>query len=284
MRDGKAMLEQGLMSAQPASQERMRRRKLEAASCELAPGISLPHRLILGIAIADVGRATAIAALETALRNRSFVRLAFCNAHTANLAYDQPVFRRQLEPFLVLPDGIGVDLASTLLYGQPFAENLNGTDFVPDLLQALSGPQKIRLIGARPGIADKAARVLRAIAPQHEIVALADGYQMAEIEPLLLAGLERDPADIVLVAMGNPLQEQWIATRLDERHASLAIGVGALFDFLAGEVPRAPLVWRKLRLEWVYRLLREPSRLFARYVLGNPKFLWRVLRQWARGA
>jgi exopolysaccharide biosynthesis WecB/TagA/CpsF family protein len=282
MSDGVAMLEQGLMSAEPISNEIPIRRRADTMACELAPGISLPRRQILGITVADIGRATAIAALETALRNDSFVRLAFCNAHTANLAYEQPTFRHQLEPFLVLPDGIGIDLASNMLYGQPFAENLNGTDFVPDLLRALSGPLSVRLVGARPGVAQKAARALKMIAPQHEIMALADGYQIAEIEPVVLAGLEREPVDIILVAMGNPLQEEWIATRIDKRHARLAIGVGALFDFLAGEVVRAPVMWRKLRVEWVYRLLQEPSRLFARYVIGNPKFLWRVVRQWAR--
>jgi exopolysaccharide biosynthesis WecB/TagA/CpsF family protein len=77
--------------------------------------------------------------------------------------------------------------------------------------------------------------------------------------------------------MGNPKQEFWIADRLSGRHGALAIGVGALFDFLAGEVKRAPEALRRLRLEWAWRLMLEPQRLFRRYVLGNPLFLLRVL-------
>jgi exopolysaccharide biosynthesis WecB/TagA/CpsF family protein len=94
-----------------------------------------------------------------------------------------------------------------------------------------------------------------------------------------LALLKGQPVDLLLVAFGNPRQEIWIAERITHEHAHLAIGVGALFDFLAGEVQRAPRWLRAARLEWAYRLMLEPARLWRRYVLGNPAFLLRVLRQ-----
>jgi alpha-1,3-mannosyltransferase len=88
----------------------------------------------------------------------------------------------------------------------------------------------------------------------------------------------------VLVAMGNPRQEMWLAEILEATGCRLGFAVGALFDFLSGDIARAPLWVRSARLEWVYRLLREPKRLWRRYVLGNPIFLLRVLNQWLSGA
>ena len=90
---------------------------------------------------------------------------------------------------------------------------------------------------------------------------------------------------MLLVAMGVPRQELWIARHIDERHCTLPIAVGALLDFLSGAVPRAPLWMRRLRLEWLFRLVVEPGRLWRRYVVGNPLFLVRVVRQrLSRGA
>jgi exopolysaccharide biosynthesis WecB/TagA/CpsF family protein len=83
----------------------------------------------------------------------------------------------------------------------------------------------------------------------------------------------------VLVALGNPLQEQWIDDHQEGLGVPLLIGVGALFDFLAGRVPRAPQWVLRLRSEWLFRLLVEPRRLWRRYVTGNPRFLWRVATQ-----
>jgi len=97
-----------------------------------------------------------------------------------------------------------------------------------------------------------------------------------------MEGLKAERPDLLLVAMGNPLQERFIADRLASQHASVAAGVGALFDFLAGEVSRAPKAVRKARLEWAYRLWLEPARLWRRYVVGNPVFLLRMVWQYVR--
>ena len=85
--------------------------------------------------------------------------------------------------------------------------------------------------------------------------------------------------EILLVAMGVPRQELWIERHITAEHCTLPIAVGALFDFMSGAVPRAPSLMRQLRMEWVFRLMIEPMRLWRRYVLGNPIFLVRVLRE-----
>ena len=86
-----------------------------------------------------------------------------------------------------------------------------------------------------------------------------------------------DP-DITLVAMGTPQQEIWIDSNIRQGHGRMVFGVGALFDFISGAVPRAPMAVRKMRLEWVWRLIQEPSRLWYRYIVGNPVFLYHVFR------
>jgi exopolysaccharide biosynthesis WecB/TagA/CpsF family protein len=237
-----------------------------------APGL----KSIFGVAVSDLSREEAIGRLLQAVQYRQPIKIAFCNAHTANLAWNDPILRTLLADFTVFADGVGVDIAARLLHGHSFAANLNGTDFVPALLVAETRPLRIALFGAKPSVADRAAAVLADVAPQHRITAVMHGYAREMETDTFLSEIRANPVDILLVAMGNPHQEQWIARNITGDHATLAFGVGALFDFLAGEVPRAPLWMRRMRLEWLYRLAQEPSRLFARYVLGNPLFLLRV--------
>lgn len=242
------------------------------------------QRLLAGVAVRAWSQERALAELGRVIDEGLHGKIAFCNAHVVNLAARDDRFRAALAQSLVLPDGIGVDLGSRLLHGAPFPANLNGTDFVPLFLRQATTPLRVCLLGARPGVALKAAAALQAGNPRHEIVVLGDGFFDQALEADHLARLRERPADLLLVAMGNPRQELWIASRIGPEHARLAMGVGALFDFLAGEVPRAPLLWRRLRLEWLYRLAQEPARLARRYLLGNPAFLLRMLRLKLAGA
>jgi len=179
---------------------------------------------------------------------------------------------------LVLPDGVGIDIASTVLYGAPFPENLNGTDFAPAILLTSDRPLDVGLIGAKPGTVDKAAAALRLQDSRHTVRVLGHGYLSKVEERLILNEIRKTPLDVIFVAKGNPQQEFWIKENADLSVCTVAVGVGALFDFLAGNVPRAPTLIRKLRFEWAFRLIQEPRRLAQRYLMGNGLFLWRVLR------
>lgn len=226
----------------------------------------------------------ALAQLNKIIYSGAHIKLAFANSHVVNVAAADAALADALRTFLVLPDGIGVDLGSRLLYGAPFRANLNGTDFIPRLIAAAPIALKVGLVGGKPGVAERAAQQLSVMNPYHRFRVFSHGYFGAEDEPALLAALAEDRPDLLLVAFGNPRQELWIAGKIGPEHAVVAAGVGALFDFLAGEVARAPLWVRGLRLEWLFRLAQEPSRLWRRYVLGNPAFLLRVLLQKWRGA
>lgn len=251
---------------------------------ELAPSSSptdLPERRrIGGVDILAAKSDAAARLLGERLEAKLYTPVGFANAHCLNLAADDATFRSALEEFLLLPDGVGVDLASRLLFGGSFPDNLNGTDFVPSLLASLDRPVRVALIGAAEGIVERAALAFAAAHPRHVFLPVAHGFvpEGPETE-LMLARLRAARADIVLVALGMPRQEMFIARHLTPRHATLAIAVGALLDFTAGEVPRAPPAVRRLRLEWVYRLLIEPSRLWRRYLLGNPRFMLRILAE-----
>ncbi len=236
-------------------------------------------KTILGITVASIGWEEAIALLKRVLAERRFTKVSFLNAHNANTACVDQAFATALEDFLMLPDGIGVDIAAKLLYGSPFPANLNGTDFVPAFLKATNQPLRVGLLGAKLQNADAAARKLASLAPQHAFMVIHDGFFGADEEEKILDLIKSKRLDILLVAMGVPRQELWIARNITPEHCTLPIAVGALLDFLSGAVPRAPLFLRRIRLEWMFRLVLEPGRLWRRYVVGNPVFLARVLRQ-----
>lgn len=238
---------------------------------------------ILGVTVAALAWDEAMGLLRRRLTERRFTKVAFLNAHVANIAATQPNLRDAVRDFLVLPDGVGVDLAAKMLYGRRFPANLNGTDFVPAFLAAQKERLRVGLLGATRDNAEKAAAALQRMLPQHEVLLIDDGFFDAAAETMVLERLVELRPDVLLVAMGVPRQEFWIDRRLSERHCTVAFGVGALLDFLGGAVPRAPGWVRTLRFEWLFRLWIEPARLWRRYIVGNPVFLLRVLRQKLRG-
>jgi exopolysaccharide biosynthesis WecB/TagA/CpsF family protein len=220
----------------------------------------------------DAIRAWFFNAAETRAREPKV--MYFANAHTLNVAWSDVSFREVLKRGdVVLNDGIGVQLYSRVA-GRKFAENFNGTDLMPRLFAAAdpSRPIRVFLYGAAPGRAQKAARNIEARYPGVKVVGVRDGFSHASV----IEEINEACADILLVGMGNPIQERWIDENKSLLDVGVVAGVGALIDFLSGEVARAPQWCRTLRIEWLYRLAREPKRLFKRYVLGNPAFLFRT--------
>ena len=251
---------------------------MTAVSTE-SPPARYELRDILGISVANIDWHEAIALLSRLVDERRFTKIAFLNANNANIACTNEAFRAAMQDYLVLSDGIGVDIAAKVLYGSIFIANLNGTDFIPALLKGIRTPLKVGLIGSRKPVVEAAAGVFAARAPQHRYIVVNDGFFGAGEEPEILYRLEKERPDILLVAMGVPRQELWITEKINGKHCTLPIAVGALFDLMSGTVPRAPMWMRRLRLEWLFRLLAEPRRLWRRYLVGNPIFMARVFRQ-----
>ncbi|NKB53250.1 MAG: WecB/TagA/CpsF family glycosyltransferase [Rhizobiaceae bacterium] len=234
---------------------------------------------ILGVNVWAATCTAAVAEIQRDIDDGGHRKLSFLNAHGANIAYSDQNYCNTLQQFTVLSDGVGLDLGARILYGSAFPENLNGTDFIPALLSRLTAGRKIALLGARPGIADLAAQRFSQQYSQHEFNVISDGYFDNAGEEAILAQLKQQRPDILLVAFGNPKQENWIAENCTSDHAAVCIGVGALLDFTSGTITRAPQWLIKSRGEWLYRLWLEPKRMWRRYMIGNPLFLSRMLMQ-----
>ena len=230
------------------------------------------------VAIARLGREAAIHRLLAVPGSGSRLAVAFANAHGLLLAMDDPAFAKTLSRFLVLNDGIGAEIGARILSGTGFEDNLNGTDFVPALLEAAPHGTRVYLFGARPEVVEKAAAIFAARHPAVCICGWRSGYFGEDEIPQIVADINAAHPDILLVAMGNPRQEFLIERLWADLTVPLALGVGALFDFTAGEVTRAPSVLRHNGLEWVYRLWQEPRRLGQRYTTGIIRYLWKILR------
>lgn len=240
-------------------------------------------RVILDVPILAKTSAEAVDLLDREFAAGRTGIVVFANAHTLNTTVADRRVRSILKRAIVFNDGIGVDIASRVLFGKSFPDNLNGTDFIPQFLRETSHRYRIFMLGGKPGVAERAARRLSDMAPQHEFVGVCHGYVAREHMDQLIGQIRRSRADILLVAMGNPQQETWLNDRLRQTGCRLGFGVGGLFDFMADVVPRAPHWVRAARIEWAYRLLQQPRRLWRRYLVQMPIFLLRVGRQWAGG-
>jgi exopolysaccharide biosynthesis WecB/TagA/CpsF family protein len=218
-------------------------------------------------------------------RSGERVHVYFVNAHCVNVAARDRRYAQLLatEPF-VFADGAGMALAARMC-GTRLAHNVNGTDLFPELCAAAAAAGvPLALLGAQPGVAQECAARMQQRFPGLQVSWIADGYLSEPEERARLSELNASGARVLLVAKGVPAQEYWIAAHAAQLAAPVVLGVGALFDFYSGRAARAPLLLRRLRLEWLHRLCREPRRLFRRYVIGNPEFVLRALSwRWRHG-
>ena len=170
---------------------------------------------------------------------------------------------------LVLPDGVGIIYAAKIL-GRPLKARVPGVDFASALMDAMAKTGKrLFLLGAKPGVAEEAARRLAGQHPGLIVCGTHDGY-FQEDAPVVQA-IRAARADVVFVCLGAPKQEKWAAAHGADTGARLFVGLGGSLDVFAGQVERAPEGWQKLGLEWLYRTIRQPSRL--KRVAKLPLFL-----------
>ena len=232
---------------------------------------------ILGVPVACLDTASALAAVERLHDDPDPQFLFYANAHTLHLAALDPDYKRLLRSAaLVLNDGIGMSLAARM-HGVRFPANLNGSDFNPLILElAARRGWGVFLLGARRGVAERAAHRLSRRIPDLRVVGTHHGYLTPADDGCVVEAIRASRATVVMVGMGNPIQEYWLERNLRATGARLGIGVGAFFDFSAGTVRRAPHWMNRAGLEWVYRVALEPRRLWRRYLIGTPSFLTRV--------
>ena len=232
---------------------------------------------ILGVHIDNVTYADAMTCIETFLCKPGLHHLATVNPEFVVMAQTNPEFLRVLNTTaLNVPDGVGLLWAARRI-GTPFRERVAGQDLVARIcaLAAKRG-DRVFLLGAREGIAERAAEVMQAREPSLTIAGCFAGSPAVEQEADICERINASRANILFVAYGPPKQELWIAhnaARLP--NVSVALGVGGTFDTLAGIVPRAPQWIRDAGFEWTYRLVREPRRIKRQ--MSIPYFMWLIL-------
>lgn len=214
---------------------------------------------ILGVAFDNVTMAEAVDRAMALLEREGPHLVVTPNAEIVQQARSDPEFAALIaQADLVLPDGVGVVYASRIL-GRPLKGRVPGVDFAGALMDRMAKLNKrLFLLGAKPGVAEEAARRLAAQHPGLTVCGVHDGY-FREDAPVVQA-IREAGADVVFVCLGAPKQEKWAAAQGGETGARLLVGLGGSLDVFAGQVDRAPESWQRLGLEWLYRAIRQPSR------------------------
>jgi exopolysaccharide biosynthesis WecB/TagA/CpsF family protein len=234
---------------------------------------------VLGVSLDALDTGEAIDRIVAFAREGSSRSVYFLHPHALNLAHEDTSLRAVIaRADLALPDGAGLRVAASLL-GRSLPANLNGTDLVPELLVELAvAGIPVALFGGAPGVAERAGKAF-SVRYGVEIKAVRDGFGDAEGNAAWLTQVSAGGPVVLLVGIGSPLQERFVDANVRGRPNIVAVTVGGLFDFASNDKPRASGALRELGLEWVYRLALEPKRMARRYLVGNPLFVARVLRQ-----
>ena len=233
-----------------------------------------------GIEIVNTTMDEAIDWIVNRIRDNAISFVAFVNPDCLNIAYTHEKYRQVLtKAERVLPDGIGINIGCRMMDVSLMA-NVNGTDLFPRLCErAETEGLSLYLLGGKPGVAAAVSSNMRDRFPRLKLAGARDGYFSPEETEAVIEEINHSNADLLLVAFGAPKQELWLANHHDQLKPCVRLGVGGLFDFYSGKMPRAPLWMREIGLEWTWRLLHEPGRLWRRYLIGNPLFLYRVWKQ-----
>ena len=235
---------------------------------------------IFGIKMQNLSMKEALDRIHGIIMDGRQSEVYFVNADCLNKVFiDKDYYSILSASTMVFPDGSGINLAGKML-GSPLKDNINGTDMLPYLCEmAQKESFRIFLLGAAEGVADAMRDRLISQYPHLQICGTRNGYFDPEHQiESVIQEINAARPHILLVAFGAPLQEKFIQRYKDKIQANILMGVGGLFDFYSGRIARAPIWMRQIGFEWIFRLMQEPKRMWKRYIIGNPLFLYRVFR------
>lgn len=237
---------------------------------------SAPQLFMLGLPVSVITFREWIAHIAEWMREDVPRHVCTINPEMIMIARRDPVFRAVLKRAdLTVPDGIGLLLAARWK-GRRLPERVTGSDSVPMIAaEAAKQGWLLFLLGAAPGVAQQAGDVLRRDHPTIQIVGIYGGSPAPEEEDEIVARVNASGADILFVAYGAPEQDKWIARNLPRLQVKMAMGIGGTLDFIAGIIPRAPLLMQRLGIEWLYRLYLQPWRI--KRMMRLPRFVLAVL-------
>ncbi|MGS2778926.1 WecB/TagA/CpsF family glycosyltransferase [Robertmurraya sp. GLU-23] len=222
--------------------------------------------------------------MDNQIAKKSPSYIVTCNVdHIMKLQSDEEFSKVYNQADLVVADGVPIIWASKLL-GTPLKEKVSGSDIIPNLAEHFEDKRyKLYFLGAGPGVASKAKENLLKDYPQMQIVGTYSPTYGFEKKPdeinEIINDIKAKKPDILFVGVGAPKQEKWIYEHYQELNVPVSLGIGATIDFLAGNVRRAPVFMQKAGLEWFWRLMQEPKRLWKRYLVEDSQFLLMVLKE-----
>lgn len=230
---------------------------------------------ILGVNIDKITAADALNRAEMFLKTDETSVIYTPNPEIIMAAYEDEEFKEILNSSdMCVPDGIGVVYGARMIKN-PVPERVPGFELCCGLLERMDKfGESVFLFGSKPQVADDAAKKILEMHPNIRIAGTRDGYFKEEDEAEIIEQINSSDADFLMVCLGAPKQEKWIHKYKDKLNVKLCIGAGGSLDVIAGNVKRAPKIFIKLNLEWLYRLLKQPSRI-GRFA-ALPKFILTV--------
>lgn len=245
-----------------------------------AAGPAHPVRRLFGVPVDALTMEQTLDRIDEAIARREQLLLGVVNAaKIVNMRKDAELRWSVLTSDLILADGMAVVWAGKLL-GQKLPERVAGIDLMMKMLAR--GEQRgyrVFCFGAEAEILDAVVRKINADFPNVKVVGSQHGYYKPEEEAQVAARIAAAEPDMLFVAMTSPKKERFLARWAETIRVPVCHGVGGSFDVLAGKVRRAPRLWQKLGMEWLYRVLQEPGRLWKRYLVTNTAFCWMTLRE-----
>jgi len=205
-------------------------------------------------------------------------KVTYLNAHCTVMAMNDPAYKEALNRHdLVYADGQGVVWASKL-FDSALPCRSTGADFLPPFCAGFAERgHRLFFLGAEPGVAQNAADRLKEKVPSLDVVGTHHGYLEGIDNAALVAEINAAKPDILIVGMGVPLQENWVEKNFASLEIPVIWSVGALFNFISGDLARGPRFLVDHGFEWLCRLFIEPRRLWRRFIFGNVKFIYYVL-------
>ena len=230
---------------------------------------------ILGVGVDSITMKEALEKVEVFFEERQPVIVATANAEMLMRATHDEELKNILNAAeLVVPDGAGTVWAAHHL-GYEMPERVAGYDLAQELMKrAPSKNRRVYFFGSAPGVADKAKSKAEELYPGIQIVGTRNGFFTEADEPQIIADIKAAQPDLLLVALGVPKQEKWLAKYKDELNVPVSIGVGGTFDVMAGIMKRAPKWMQRAKLEWLFRAMLQPKR--AGRLIALPKFVLKV--------
>lgn len=242
---------------------------------------------ILGVNVASVTSDDLFRLIDTTVQSRQKALVLNVNAHALNLSYELTWLRDYFNHAeMVFPDGYGAIWAGRTL-GYHMHPRITYADWFYDLAAFAAGRRySLFFLGGRPGVAEGARSVLLARHPRLRVLGALQGHfdhsRDSTDNRKVIKEINAAKPNLLVVGFGMPRQERWLLENWEELDANIALTGGAVFDYVSGMLKRPPRLLTDHGMEWLGRLLIEPGRLWRRYLLGNPKFVARVLRQWLK--